>query len=212
LARSPVSLPDSRHIPASVPASGGGGGGSVAQRPAVQSPESQTLPQPPQLFTSIVTSVQPLPQAMSPAGHVHIPPLETEAQVSPLLLKGHVPHARPPAPHDATVCDAKSSHVEPLQQPDKHEAVVHWQMPETHCCMPPHAMLHEPQCAGSVLVLTHTPGEGVPQSVGVPAGHMQAPMVQLASSGHWRPQLPQLLLSLSRFASQPFAGLPSQFP
>ena len=90
---------------------------------------------------------------------------------------------------------------------------MHWQIPETHCCMAPHATPHVPQCPMSLFVSTHTPGEGAGSghSVGVATGHMHAPPLQLASRGHWRPQLPQLLLSVSRFASQPFAGLPSQF-
>jgi hypothetical protein len=98
-----------------------------------------------------------------------------------------------------------------LQQPDGHDAAVHWQVPETHWSAVPHATLHVPQCPTSVFVSTHTPGEGVAQSVGVATGQTHAPPLQLASSGHWRPQLPQLLLSVSRLASQPFAGLPSQF-
>jgi hypothetical protein len=186
----------------------------VAQSPAVHRPESQTLPQPPQLFASTVTSVHPLEHATRPAGHVHVPPFETCVHVSPLALKGHEPQPTPPAPQDAAVCDAKSSHADPLQQPKTHDDAVHWQTPDTHCCMAPHAWPHEPQLLRSVFSLTQTltPGVAVEQSVGVATGHMHAPSLQLASSGHWRAQLPQLLLSVSSAASQPFAGLPSQLP
>jgi hypothetical protein len=76
----------------------------VAQSPAAQSPESQTLPQPPQLFASMAMLVHALEHAVRPVGHVHMPPFETAAHVSPLA--GHVPHANPPAPQDVLVCEA----------------------------------------------------------------------------------------------------------
>ena len=172
-------------MPASVPASCGG---DVTQFPPAQAPESQMAPQPPQLLTSTITFVHPLEHAVSPEGHAHAPPLEMALHVSPETE--HMPHPAPPAPHDVLLCDPNSSHVEPLQQPEGHEAAVHWQIPETHCCMAPHGALHEPQLPLSVFVLTQTPG-AVPQIIGVDAGHTQAPAVQLAASGHWRLQLPQ---------------------
>ena len=161
-------------MPASVPASSGGG---VAQSPALHDPESQMMPHPPQLLTSAVTSVQPLEQAKSPAGHAQAPPLATMLHVSPVT--GHAPQAAPPAPHDVLLCDAKSSHVFPLQQPDPHEAAVHWQIPERHCCVAAHWMPHEPQLLTSVLVLTHALPHGLSDPL-----HTHAPPLQLAPSGH----------------------------
>ena len=75
----------------------------MAQSPAVQSPESQTLAQPPQLLASIAMSVHALEQTAKPVGQVHVPPFETEVHVSPLAE--HVPHAAPPAPQDVLVCE-----------------------------------------------------------------------------------------------------------
>lgn len=76
----------------------------MAQSPAVQSPESQTLPHPPQLFASIAMLMHALEHAAKPVGQLHAPPFETAAHVSP--LSEHVPHAAPPAPQDALVCEA----------------------------------------------------------------------------------------------------------
>lgn len=196
-----------RYIPPSAPPSGGGG---APQVPPLQSPESQMLPQRPQLFASDDTFVHPPEHAMSPGAHPQDPPFATALHASPET--GHAPHAAPPAPHEAALCEPKSSQVEPLQQPDGHEAAVHWQIAETHCCIAPQRSPHEPQLAASVLVLTHEPGTPgpLPQSVGVAAGHTHAPPVQLAAAGHGRPQPPQLLLSELDIDSQPFAALMSQ--
>ena len=191
-------------MPASDPASCGG---DVTQVPLEQDPESQTPPHPPQLLTSDITFVQPPEHAVSPEGHPHAPPFETALQFSPAT--GQAPQATPPAPQDVLLCALASSHVEPLQQPEGHEAAVHWQTPETHCCMDPHGELQEPQFPLSVVSLTQTPG-AVPQRAGVETGHLHAPALQLAAEGHARPQLPQLLLSELNIASQPLAGFPSQ--
>jgi hypothetical protein len=175
--------------------------------PPLHTPLSQTFPHPPQLVASVIGSVHVPAQAMSDAAQPHAPPFVVELQAVPVPL--HMPQAAPAAPQVEASCIVKGTQVFWLQHPFGHEAALQVHCPPTHELLA-HLVPHMPQLFASVWTLTHALELPLPQSIGADAGHMHAPMLQLAESGQARVQLPQLLLSVLSETSHPLAATLSQ--
>jgi hypothetical protein len=150
------------------------GGERQWQAPAMQCwPEGHTLPQLPQLLSSVFVDTHTPPHSTCVPEHLHAPLVH----IAPPL------HTVPQAPQLVwLVC--RFTH-KPLQ------LVSPWVQPHTpdvHCSDDEHASAHVPQFSSSVCRFTHSPLQLVS-----PAGHppTQAPAAQTWPDGHTVAQVPQ---------------------
>jgi hypothetical protein len=67
-----------------------------------------------------------------------------------------------------------------------------------HTCPASHSTVQEPQCVGSVAVLTQPPLQGTS-----PEGQAQPPLTHVARAGHTCPHAPQLLMSFCSLTQAP---------
>jgi len=77
------------------------------------------------------------------------------------------------------------------------------QMPFVHVCPDAHALLHEPQAAGSLFRLRHAAAVPVPQSICPAVWHTQVLLLQDDPAGQARPHIPQFKLLLTRLTHAP---------
>jgi hypothetical protein len=106
------------------------------------------MPQPPQLFGSLVVSTQPEPHE-TPVVHTHMPPVHVRP----------VPHAVPHAPQ---FMESIVGSTQPPLHIMRGEVQLATQVvPEQSGVAPPHAFAHEPQCIGLFITFTHAE----PQSI-----------------------------------------------
>ncbi len=100
-------------------------------------------------------------------------------------------------------------HANP-QDPPAHDEVA--------LVTPPHAVVHSPQCAGSVALNTSQPSAASPLQSAYPARQVcvqtlfEHAIVAFARDGQAAPHPPQCAPDVRRSVSQPFAGLLSQSP
>jgi len=161
-----------------------------------------TVPQVPQLFTSVVVSTQDEPQRVSLARHPVEQPAVPHTGVATPQVVAHAPQF---AGSVAAVVHAKVA-------PHERNPVLHWHVPSLQVALAPHTVPHVPQFAPSVRVFTSQPFAAAWSQSANPVAQPQCPPVHAWPAAQRMPQPPQFWASLARLASQPFATIPSQSP
>lgn len=138
------------------------------------------MPQPPQLFGSLVTSTQPMlpPQSIAPASHTHAP--DTHEPEGPQLL--------PQEPQFCASFDRFAQVFCAMQATSPAGQAL--QAPLMHICPARHSLPQPPQFIGSLETSTQPVAQ-----VMSPGSHVQAPLMQVAPTKQPLPHTPQLASS-----------------
>jgi hypothetical protein len=154
------------------------------------------------------TSPSQLPNDLSQATSVHVPPTHASEACGRSQVAPH-------APQFASVVTSVSQPVvaSPSQSASDAGQPSSTQTPALHLAPGVQTFPHVAQLAASPARFVSQPFAKRPsqlQSVASHAGSGQVPAMQGTPQGHALPQAPQCLLSSERLVSQPFAVTPSQ--
>jgi hypothetical protein len=148
--------------------------------PLMHMPASQTLPQLPQFFSSILVFVQ-LPRPASTSPHIPNPPGQPHIEFMQISPAPHV------FPHPPQFAGLLVMFVQTGGMPHKVVFIGHVQTPALHTVPPVQAIPHPPQLFESVFVSTQAPVQFV-----VPAGHAVVHIIeQTCIEVHIVPHPPQ---------------------